>query len=368
MSTKRGSWLVLDAHLSAYSFDLFETISSIAAIDVRFVCDRLNELPSFDHEAMSRTPQACLPWKDTSWWRIKRFVADPPPDAVFVYGTRPRIRMNLVLAHLSPATRLFYFADTNIVTLASEPTRSLGRRWACMPFARRATALSLGLTNRLALQSLGFKQVVDVPQYAVDFEALDLAAAEATGRSVRHSDAETLLLVIARLVPAKNLPQFVAALARHPPLASRTRLLIAGEGPDRVALEAIHRRQPHLKLELLGAVSRRCIGELFGVVDALLMPSKSEPWGVAVVEALGMGIPVIATPSVGAAVSLAGATQAIVISESAKPDTLLAAIVHFINHRAALMQAAQSAKPDIRRRYGRLSIARQMVELVDGDS
>ncbi len=73
-------------------------------------------------------------------------------------------------------------------------------------------------------------------------------------------------------------------------------LAIAGDGPDRGALE---RRARELGLDgrvsFLGTVSREQVLRLFRAADASVLPSAWENFPHTVVEALAVGCPVIAT-------------------------------------------------------------------------
>jgi glycosyltransferase involved in cell wall biosynthesis len=350
--------------LSGFTFDLFDTIASLGEIDVRFLYSPIDGLPSFQHENTVGRARNRLWWKDASWRQIRRFVRVPSADAVFVYGNRPRVKMNVALAQIPRNVPVFYVADTNITDLMLQPAKTLMRHLACLPIARRATAaLSLGLTNHLAMRALGFDKIVELPVCVVDFATLDAAVGQAEPR--KPSD-EMVVLVVARLAAVKNLPGFVGALARQLDLSQRIRLIIAGEGPDRPTLEEIKRCFPNLKMQLLGAVGREEIGALLGRADVLLLPSLVEPWGIAVVEALGMGLPVIATPAVGAAVSLAGSTGGILLSDSAEPLSILQAIRRFLDRRSELARAASQCAPYIRSRYDRVEVAKEAIRLVYG--
>ena len=362
MTGLRRSWLLLGGPLSGYTFDLFKTVSKLRDIDVRFLHDPIDGLPSFEHEATAGRPANCLWWKNGGVAEIRRFVREPRPEAVFIYGTQPRVKMNLALRFIPVSTPIYYAADSNVMSLALHARRAIAQRLALIPLAKRATAaLSLGLTNRLAMQAMGFERVVEVPVYAVDFAVLDAGAP----RPATDSD-EVAILVIARLATVKNLPAVVTALVQHPDLLSRVRLVIAGEGPDRGALEALQKQHPQLKLELLGAVSRQDLGALLRRSDALLLPSLEEPWGIVVTEALGMGIPVVASPTVGAAVSLAGSTQAILISDSIHPQSVVESIRTFIERRKAITSAAQASQAQVRARYDRQAVAQALIALVEG--
>ena len=367
MNDNPRKWLLLGGELSGYTFDLFETIAALGSVDVRFLYNPLDGLPSFQHELTGGLSNGRLWWNQAGWSEIRHFVREPAPDVAIVHGTRPRIKMAYALSQLPRGVPVYYAADTNISALVASGWKTLARRLATSLVARRATAaLSLGQSNRLALQALGFKQIVDVPFYAIDFEALDRASAETTVPDGPEEPRKLTLLTVARLVPAKNLPAFAAALAGDAELAGKVRLVIAGEGPDRPALEAIKSRSPSLDLELLGAVPHSRIGSLFARADAFLLPSSFEPWGIVVVEALGMGLPVIATPEVGAAVSLAIQSGAVVLAKSADPRAMLDATRAFLDRRHELAANVQVAMPGVRSLYGRRAVAKAHLQLVYG--
>ncbi len=95
-----------------------------------------------------------------------------------------------------------------------------------------------------------------------------------------------------RLGPQKSLEIALEALAGVPGVT----LAIAGDGPDRKALE---RRARELGLDgrarFLGSVSREGVLRLFRAADASLLTSSWENFPHTVVEALAVGTPVIST-------------------------------------------------------------------------
>lgn len=95
-----------------------------------------------------------------------------------------------------------------------------------------------------------------------------------------------------RLTAAKALDVGLAAVAAVP----EVRLEIVGDGPDRGALE---RRASELGLDgrvrFHGAQPRERVLELFAAADAALLSSTWENFPHTVVEALGVGTPVVAT-------------------------------------------------------------------------
>jgi glycosyltransferase involved in cell wall biosynthesis len=98
-----------------------------------------------------------------------------------------------------------------------------------------------------------------------------------------------------RLGPQKSLDVALAAVAELPDVT----LVVAGDGPDRVALE---RRARELGVDgrarFLGSVPRDGVLRLFRAADASVLSSSWENLPHTVLEALAVGSPVIAT-SVG---------------------------------------------------------------------
>jgi glycosyltransferase involved in cell wall biosynthesis len=104
------------------------------------------------------------------------------------------------------------------------------------------------------------------------------------------------LLTLARLVPVKGLPEAVRALAHRGDLE----WLIAGEGPERAALEALARTSS-LRVRVLGHVAGADKSALLHAADAFVLPSRVLPSGrsegapTALLEAMAAGLPVIAS-------------------------------------------------------------------------
>jgi glycosyltransferase involved in cell wall biosynthesis len=99
-----------------------------------------------------------------------------------------------------------------------------------------------------------------------------------------------------RLTAQKSLDRALDAVAS----ADGVRLVIAGEGPDRPALE---RRAHELgiaeRVTFLGSQPRRRVVELFRAADAAILSSSWENFPHTVVEALAVGTPVLAMEAGG---------------------------------------------------------------------
>jgi colanic acid/amylovoran biosynthesis glycosyltransferase len=115
-----------------------------------------------------------------------------------------------------------------------------------------------------------------------------------------HSARPGRVLTVARLVRGKGLDVLLDALHLLDRRGLAAELVIAGEGPDRARLE---QRVGELGLEdrvrLTGAVAEDRIRELYAEAQVVCLPSFSEGVPVVLMEAMAMGVPVVATRITG---------------------------------------------------------------------
>jgi glycosyltransferase involved in cell wall biosynthesis len=150
-----------------------------------------------------------------------------------------------------------------------------------------------------------------------------------------------------RLTAQKSLEVGIEAARR-----AGVELLIAGDGPDRPALEALGYGR------FLGPLPRSGVLELFLAADASLLSSAWENFPHAVVEALAVGTPVIATRTGGVAEVLHDEVNGLVV-EPGDPELLAAAIHRYFTEdglaerlrAAAVLSVADYAPEHV---YGRL--------------
>ena len=103
-----------------------------------------------------------------------------------------------------------------------------------------------------------------------------------------------LIGTAARLDPVKDLGTLVAATARLRTQQVRAQLVIAGEGPERPALESAIQQQGLAGIvQLLGY--RPDVRELLPGLDVFVNSSISEGISLTVLEAMAAGLPVVAT-------------------------------------------------------------------------
>jgi glycosyltransferase involved in cell wall biosynthesis len=136
------------------------------------------------------------------------------------------------------------------------------------------------------------------------------------------------LLAAGRLVPIKGFDVLIAAVGQMPP-ASRPRVLIAGDGPERAGL-ARQARAQGVDLRLPGRLGQQALARHMAAADLFVHPCRTLPGGrsegmpLVVREALACGLPVLASAS-GGLVELRGA-PGLTLIEAGDAAALAAAI------------------------------------------
>jgi len=161
---------------------------------------------------------------------------------------------------------------------------------------RRAVAISPAVARLLAAGGVPDGMVRTIPS-SVDPGALVPRVPRDEVRAREGVDGGTaLLLAAARLSRRKGFDVLLEALAelRARGVHFAPRLWIAGDGDERPALEALSaRRGLDDRVRFLGR--REDVPDLLGACDALVMPSRAEGLGIAALQAMAAGRPVVAS-------------------------------------------------------------------------
>lgn len=183
----------------------------------------------------------------------------------------------------------------------------LKRRWISLHYARAFVA---GASAAAYVESLGIAShriwrgydVVDNTHFA---EGAALARRDASSLRSELRLPERYFLYVGRFAAEKNLSRLLAAFreaSAHPAL-SRWGLVLVGDGPlDRV-LRA-EAADLGARVSFAGFQQLDRLPLYYGLAEALVLPSLSEPWGLVVNEALAAGLPAIVSSQCGCAMEL----------------------------------------------------------------
>jgi len=189
-------------------------------------------------------------------------------------------------------------------------------RWLYGRGVAHAVAISETVRQRLLDGGVPAEKISLIPS-AVDPATLRPARERGDlRRELGVANGAFCLLALARLTRRKGIDLLLDALARleAPPL-----LLVAGDGDERAALEA-QRDRAGLRERVRFLGRREDKACLLSACDAFVMPSRQEGLGVAALEALACGRPVVASRVGGLAESVRDGENGLLVT----PDDSLA--------------------------------------------
>jgi glycosyltransferase involved in cell wall biosynthesis len=138
-----------------------------------------------------------------------------------------------------------------------------------------------------------------------------------------------------RLTAQKSLDVGIEAARR-----AGVALVIAGDGPDRLALEELGYAR------FVGPLQRKAVLELFRAADASLLSSSWENFPHAVVEALAVGTPVIATRTGGVAEVVRDGENGLIVPPN-DVEALTDAILRFFGDEVLAERLAANAASSV---------------------
>lgn len=223
-------------------------------------------------------------------------------DAVLVYGWCYQAHLNCMRFFKKKMPVLFRGDSTLLLQPRGlrKIARSLLLRWVYRHVDR---ALYVGTENKAYYKAFGLKeqQLVFAP-HAIDNERFANSSDDLQGQAFRRTqgvgDDEIVMLLPAKLEPIKNpglLLDVFESLANP-----KCHLFFAGSGP----LEGELKLRRVAKAHFLGFQNQSQMPTIYRAADLVVLPSRSETWGLALNEAMACGRAILASDSVGAAIDL----------------------------------------------------------------
>jgi len=357
-------WLVLAGPVSSYTWDLLARISrrSGARMEVFHKPPEGRQIrTSFAHESFQSRDVVAHDWGDMTPGELVRAMDISKADAIFLFGTRSKVAMAEALVRRPRKCPLVFVGDTNVAGVLPSNVRGWLRLLfyrAIAPFVTEAW--TLGRSNEQAFRLLGFRRFRTLPFYSVTYD--DLGAPRTKALAV--GDGPFKLLAIARLSPEKNIETLIRAIGDQT-FRNRVALTIVGDGPSRTQIEDLIHSLQITNVRLLGAVPHSGLSQHLNDAHALVLPSRYEPWGNVITEALGMGIPVLATPEVGAATSSAGRYTGIRVADGFDELALQQGLHLVLEDYPLLATAAIEQAARVRAEFDVEHVAQRMVDAID---
>lgn len=233
-----------------------------------------------------------------------------------------------------PIVTTFHGNDLG-VNMADPPTRAATER--LLRAAAVATTVSASLGRRLIELFPFVSPRARVVHNAIPQAFLDALQASPSPR--RDVD----VLFAGNLIPRKGVDVLLRALPdvrnRHPSL----RVVIAGDGTERGSLETLSASLGLTDtVSFVGQQRREEIGRLFQRARVVVVPSRAEPFGLVVVEAMAAGAHVVAS-DVGGIPEIAAATGGVLLVAPDDPAALARALVTALDDPNGASIAAEAS-------------------------
>ncbi len=147
---------------------------------------------------------------------------------------------------------------------------------------------------------------------------------------------EFLVLFVGSGFERKGLIHAVRALALLP-ASQKARLVVVGNGRARRIQRAAEILRIADRIRFVGA--RKDVDRFYGAADALVFPTRFEPFGTVALEAMASGLPVVTTRAAGCSEAIEDGVDSYVVEDPAREADLADRL-------------ARLGDPDLRRRMG----------------
>jgi glycosyltransferase involved in cell wall biosynthesis len=286
-------------------------------------------------------------WADAGQWRLAKALwrrldaLDPEVVLVPGYYTLPSI-----------AAAVWARAHRRKSVLMTESTQDDHRRSALKEMAKSLLVRTLfnwavagGSRHVSYLAALGFPSGRVARFYdVVDNEGL-YQRAQQLRREAGPMAPAPCFLYVGRLAQEKNLTRLLDAYIAHRADGGSWPLILAGDGPERVALTAQAARSPFAAdIHFTGHQSSAELPRHYAFAGCLVLPSSREPWGLVVNEAMACGLPVLVSKQCGCADDLVADGVNGFVFDPFRSAELIASLAAMegLNRQQWLLMSAQS--------------------------
>ena len=165
----------------------------------------------------------------------------------------------------------------------------------------------------------------------VTHNGIDLTEISCRELDKSNGERRRYLLCVADQNKKKGLDTLIDAFARLLPSAPDLTLVLAGDGKLRSELENLaHNLRVHDRIEFVGWKGRSDVANLLHGCKIFVLPSRSEPFGIAIVEAMACKKPVVAS-AVGGIPEIIQTGKNGILVEPDNPAALADAILDLLN-------------------------------------
>lgn len=221
------------------------------------------------------------------------------PEAILLFGYAYRTYLGLLLR---PPAPLIFRGDSHL--LGHRSPSWLKRTVLHWVYSRCTGVTYVGQANRDYFRTFGVPEArLHFVPHCVDDSRFkrtpEIDAAAATKKSALGLTCERIILYAGKLIPEKQPAALLEAYLQL--LPADTALVFVGDGSERPALQAMVNAHPGAKVRFLPFANQSEMPATYAMADLFVLPSRSryETWGLAVNEAMHLGVPCLVSDRVG---------------------------------------------------------------------
>lgn len=171
--------------------------------------------------------------------------------------------------------------------------------------------LAIGSLNRDFYRAMGVPDhKISLFPYSVDNErmiaasTMDLSEKTAVRAKLGLAPDRPAVLYCSKFQPRKYPDDLIRACARLVDEGLSLDLVMAGSGEMEGELKALASQFPKLNVIFPGFFNQNELPKLFGACDIFALPSRNEPWGLIINEAMCAALPIVASREIGSVADL----------------------------------------------------------------
>lgn len=152
-------------------------------------------------------------------------------------------------------------------------------------------------------------------------------------------------IYVGRFIAFKNLPFLIEAFAQIK--QNNWGLIFVGDGNEKPHIEKAIEQFGTKNVYFLGSKTWQQIPQYLTLADVLVLPSKSEPWGLVLNEAMVCGLPIIVSDACGSAIDLVDQGQNGFTFENNNVQSLYQCLQYFMENPNELSKMGKLARQKI---------------------
>lgn len=280
--------------------------------------------------------------KSRSDWQaikhIRKYIKHIKPDVIHVHGTRAgslgrlaSIGLNKPVIYTEHLWTKDFSLDNSFLNYIHHTAG-----WLLDLFTTLNIAVSESVKEFMIKANISYADKIQVMYNGIE--------PTKTKADIFNDNQEFWLGTVGTLIPVKGIQYLIRAL----PLVRRefpeTKLEIIGEGPYKKSLEKEVKRQ---KLDKFVKFSgfQADVEKSLAKLDVYVQPSLSESFGLAIVQAMSVGLPIVATNAGGIPEVISDGRTGLLVA-SAKPKELAQAILMILRDRTLAHRLGDAARKE----------------------